>query len=127
MVNIRERDLAAFAEEAGLPVITDNCPACFNAPTERERIKDLLATQEHKVPQLFNSLAAAMRPLMALTDANDRGIAGEKKKPSQQPNHASHEDASHNSQKQNSTAATNGNHTEKQNGNHSTNGVKSNE
>lgn len=80
MVHIRERDLAAFAEQAGFPVITDNCPACFNAPTERERIKDLLATQEHKVPQLFSSLLAAMKPLMALSEADDRGIAGASKK-----------------------------------------------
>lgn len=28
-----------------LPVIAENCPACFDIPKERHRIKQLLATQ----------------------------------------------------------------------------------
>ena len=37
---------AAFAEGASLPIVAENCPACFDAPKERYRVKCLLATQE---------------------------------------------------------------------------------
>ena len=52
----RERDLAEFATECHLPIIWDNCPACFRAPTERHRIKQLLASQEFVFPELFSRL-----------------------------------------------------------------------
>ena len=32
LVYVRERDLNSFAKEVSLPVITENCPACFAAP-----------------------------------------------------------------------------------------------
>lgn len=35
LIYVRERQLREFAETAKLPVITDNCPACFAQPTER--------------------------------------------------------------------------------------------
>jgi tRNA 2-thiocytidine biosynthesis protein TtcA len=63
-VYVRERQTAAYAASAGLPAIRDNCPACFRAPTERARIKTLLAAEERLHPRLFASLLAAMRPLM---------------------------------------------------------------
>ena len=49
---------------AGLPVIPENCPACFEGPKERYRIKTLLAQQEHLFPGLVGNLLRAMRPLM---------------------------------------------------------------
>ena len=33
LVYVREKDLRSFAETQGLPVIAENCPACFDAPT----------------------------------------------------------------------------------------------
>ena len=72
-----------------LPVIAENCPACFEAPKvsnfafvaflfvfmfnfccisffqERHRTKQLLAAQEILFPGLYHSLLTAMKPLMA--------------------------------------------------------------
>ena len=44
-VYVRERQLREFAEAEGLPVIPENCPACFESPKERHRTKQLLAQQ----------------------------------------------------------------------------------
>eukprot|EP00126_Sphaerothecum_destruens_P004805 Sdes_comp18388_c0_seq1m8211 len=62
-VYVRERDIRAFAEKKRLPVIEENCPACFEAPKERYRMKQLLAAQELLFPNLYYSLQSAMAPL----------------------------------------------------------------
>jgi len=64
-VYVREADLRHFAEKNRLPVIAENCPACFEAPKERHRTKQLLAAQEVIFPQVYSSMMAAMKPLMA--------------------------------------------------------------
>ena len=66
-VYVRERLLRDFSIEHGLPVIAENCPACFEAPKERARVKQLLAAQEHLFPNVYVSMCAAMKPLMAKT------------------------------------------------------------
>jgi len=38
-VNIREKHTKLYARLHNLPVITENCPACFEEPKERARIK----------------------------------------------------------------------------------------
>ena len=63
-VRVRERMLADFATQNHLPVIKDNCPACFAKPTQREHFKQLLAAEEQLNPQLFRSLSASLAPLM---------------------------------------------------------------
>lgn len=63
LVYVRERQTRSYAEQAALPVIAENCPACFNMPTQREHMKTLLATEEKNNPQLFKSLLSTMRPL----------------------------------------------------------------
>lgn len=63
-VHVRERQTRAFAEHAGLPIIAENCPACFAKPTERARMKEVLAMQETIQPHLFQNLLRTMRPLM---------------------------------------------------------------
>lgn len=65
LVYVRERALREYAKIAALPVIFENCPACFEAPKERQRVKVMLAAQEHIHPNLFSSLMKCMRPLMA--------------------------------------------------------------
>ncbi|XP_055926526.1 uncharacterized protein LOC129958245 isoform X2 [Argiope bruennichi] len=65
-VFVREKDLRTFAEQKKLPVIPENCPACFEAPKERHRVKQLLAAQEIQFPNLYLSLRTAMHPLMAI-------------------------------------------------------------
>ncbi len=72
LVYCRERQTRAFAEAEGLPVIPENCPACFRHPTERQRMKELLVAQEQHDPRLFRHLQGALLPLMAkgLDDAD---------------------------------------------------------
>jgi tRNA 2-thiocytidine biosynthesis protein TtcA len=63
-VYVRERQTRDFAERGGLPVIFENCPACFSMPMQRFQMKGLLADQEKQHPKLFASLLTALRPLM---------------------------------------------------------------
>ncbi|MGB5223911.1 MAG: ATP-binding protein [Arenicellales bacterium] len=63
-VYVRERQLEKFAQQSELPVIADNCPACFSRPTQRQHMKLLLAQEEKATPQLFANMLHAMRPLM---------------------------------------------------------------
>merc|ERR1712029_580790 len=65
-VYVRERALRDFAEEKKLPVIPENCPACFENPKERQRVKQLLAHRELLFPRLYQSLRTAMRPAMSV-------------------------------------------------------------
>jgi len=66
LVKVREKVMAQFAKENQLPVIADNCPACFSAPKERHRIKLMLSQQEFEHPDLFWSLQRCMAPLMSI-------------------------------------------------------------
>ena len=68
LVYVRERQLARFAQDAGLPVIADNCPACFRMPTQRQHMKMLLADEEKQTPTLFANMLHAMRPLMGMME-----------------------------------------------------------
>ncbi len=64
LVYVRERQTQDFAHANKLPVIAESCPACFQAPTQRQHMKSLLSTEEQANPQLFKSLLSTMRPLM---------------------------------------------------------------
>ncbi|OUD12379.1 ATP-binding protein [Thioflexithrix psekupsensis] len=64
LVYVRERQTAEFAKAAQLPVVPDNCPACFTKPTGRAQMKTLLAQQERLYPHLFRNLLHTLRPLM---------------------------------------------------------------
>jgi len=64
LVYVRETEVEKFAEENGLPIVTENCPACFEAPKERYRVKCLLATQEALFPDMFQTLLKTIVPLM---------------------------------------------------------------
>ena len=61
----RERQTRDYSIRAGLPVIHDNCPACFAVPTQRQAMKQMLEEQEKQNPRLFASLLTAMKPLMS--------------------------------------------------------------
>jgi tRNA 2-thiocytidine biosynthesis protein TtcA len=63
-VYVRERQTSAFAKAAGLPVIMENCPACFGKPTERMHMKTVLAGLEKDNPKVFPSLQTALKPLL---------------------------------------------------------------
>lgn len=64
LVYVRERQTAEFAKVAGLPVIPDSCPACFQMPTQRQHMKELLAIEEASNKLLFKSLLTTLKPLM---------------------------------------------------------------
>jgi len=64
LVYARETQTAAYAAAAGFPIIPDSCPACFQAPSQRAYMKNLLAHEANSQPQLFANLLNAMRPLM---------------------------------------------------------------
>ncbi len=66
LVYARERQTRDFAANAKLPVIFENCPACFSMPMQRYQMKALLAEQEKLHSKLFASLLTTMKPLMAL-------------------------------------------------------------
>lgn len=70
LVYVRERQTRDFADSAGLPVIYDSCPACFSMPTQRQHMKELLATEEKLNPTLFKSLLSTLKPLMQIDEAN---------------------------------------------------------
>ncbi len=70
LVFARERQLMDFAITAKLPVIADNCPACFAQPTQRVQMKNLLATQESDYPHTFKTLISTLKPLMRGEDLN---------------------------------------------------------
>ena len=70
MVYVRERQTTEFAKEFLLPVIPDSCPACFDMPTQREHMKQLLAEQEKLNTGLFKSLKTALSPLYSVNDAS---------------------------------------------------------
>lgn len=63
-VFVREKDNKHYANLSNLPVITENCPACFEEPKERARVKALLKAQERLYPNLFGNLLSAIKPLM---------------------------------------------------------------
>ena len=64
LVYAREKAIAEFAKAQELPVIVENCPACFSKPTQREHMKQLLAAEEKQSQHIFGSLLSAMKPLM---------------------------------------------------------------
>lgn len=68
LVYVRERQTRDFAQAANLPIIGDNCPACFRMPSQRQHMKSLLATEEADNQQLFKSILSTIRPLMADND-----------------------------------------------------------
>ena len=62
---VREQQTRQFAVDAKLPIINENCPACFEQPKERARVKQLLLQEETMVPALYFNLRRALLPLMA--------------------------------------------------------------
>ena len=60
----RESLMKDFARSASLPIINENCPACFEEPKERARLKKLLAKEETLYPNFYDNIKRAMLPLM---------------------------------------------------------------
>ena len=69
LIYVREHQTRNYAKYGNLPVIIENCPACFEKPTQREHMKQLLATEEKQNDNLFGSLLTAMKPLISKKNA----------------------------------------------------------
>jgi tRNA 2-thiocytidine biosynthesis protein TtcA len=69
LIYVREQQTRAYAQAESLPIIIENCPACFDMPTQRQHMKQLLAAEESKNKDLFGSLLTAMTPLIAKNTA----------------------------------------------------------
>ena len=65
LVYCREPDTASFAQQAALPVIAENCPACFSMPTQRQHMKELLRAEEKHNPDIYSSILTAIGPLIS--------------------------------------------------------------
>eukprot|EP01035_Chromulina_nebulosa_P025660 gene25660-33507_t len=63
-IYIREQQTKEFSMSCKLPIINENCPACFEQPKERARVKKVLAQEESMIPALFFNLRKALVPLM---------------------------------------------------------------
>jgi tRNA 2-thiocytidine biosynthesis protein TtcA len=77
LIYTREQDTQNFATNANLPIIPSKCPECsphFRVPTQRRHIKQLLSEEEKKNPHLFQSILAAVKPL--IHSYNKLGHAG---------------------------------------------------
>mmetsp|Transcript_16178 Transcript_16178/g.24424 ORF Transcript_16178/g.24424 Transcript_16178/m.24424 type:complete len:1204 (-) Transcript_16178:222-3833(-) len=64
MVYCRESLMTEFAKAAHLPVINENCPACFEEPKERARVKKLLSREETLYPNFYDNIRRSLLPLM---------------------------------------------------------------
>jgi tRNA(Ile)-lysidine synthase TilS/MesJ len=64
LVYCRESLMTDFAKKTNLPVINENCPACFEEPKERARIKKMLSREETLYPNVYDNIRRALMPLM---------------------------------------------------------------
>lgn len=64
LIYTRESMTRDFSLSSNLPIINENCPACFEQPKERHRVKKLLAQEEAMIPALFANIRKALIPFM---------------------------------------------------------------
>jgi len=64
LVYCRESLMTEFAKSANFPVINENCPACFEEPKERARMKKLLSREETLYPNLYDHIRRALIPIL---------------------------------------------------------------
>jgi selenocysteine lyase/cysteine desulfurase/tRNA(Ile)-lysidine synthase TilS/MesJ len=64
MVYCRESLMTEFVKASNLPVINENCPACFEEPKERARVKKLLTREETLFPNFYDNIRRSLIPLM---------------------------------------------------------------
>jgi len=63
-VYARESLMTDFARQANLPVINENCPACFEEPKERARVKKMLSREETLYPNFYDNIKRSLVPLL---------------------------------------------------------------
>lgn len=55
LIYCRESIMTDFAKASNLPVINENCPACFEEPKERARMKKMLSREETLYPNMYDN------------------------------------------------------------------------
>ncbi|HEC28054.1 MAG TPA: tRNA 2-thiocytidine biosynthesis protein TtcA [Gammaproteobacteria bacterium] len=70
LVYTREQQTGEFAQKNALPVIVENCPACFSMPTQRQHMKELLKEEEKHNSGLYGSILTSIKPLMSINTAD---------------------------------------------------------
>lgn len=64
LVYCRESLMTEFSKAENLPVINENCPACFEEPKERARVKKMLSREESLYPNFYDNIRRSLIPLM---------------------------------------------------------------
>lgn len=64
LLYVRERQTAAYAREANLPVIVESCPSCVIKPRQRQHLKAWLAEEEKHNKNLYKNLLTTIKPLL---------------------------------------------------------------
>lgn len=87
LVYCHESLMTEFAKTKNLPVINENCPACFEEPKERARVKKLLSREETLYPNFYDNIRRSLIPLMhddmsgILRSYTEEVVARSRKKP----------------------------------------------
>ena len=76
LIYCRERQIASFAKNAGLPVVADNCPSCDSGARQRVQMKHLLAGLETQHKHLFASLRTALAPMISDQPGDSESVPG---------------------------------------------------
>lgn len=61
---VRESMLTEFAKSSNFEIVNENCPACFEEPKERARMKKMLSKEEALYPSFYDNIKRAILPLM---------------------------------------------------------------
>ena len=62
--SVLSSDLFLLPRSFIISVINENCPACFEEPKERARVKKLLSREETLYPNLYDHIRRALIPIM---------------------------------------------------------------
>jgi tRNA(Ile)-lysidine synthase TilS/MesJ/selenocysteine lyase/cysteine desulfurase len=92
LIYARESLMTEFAKAKNLPVINENCPACFEEPKERARIKKMLSREETLYPNFYDNIRRSLIPLMhddmaaILRSYTEEAVSRSRKIPYKRPN-----------------------------------------
>jgi tRNA(Ile)-lysidine synthase TilS/MesJ len=110
----RESLMTEFAKKVGLPIINENCPACFEEPKERARMKKLLSKEETLYPSFYDNIKRAMLPLMhddataIMRSYTEEAIAKSRKGIKRKPSDFKKKETENNGSKENGITAKGG-------------------
>ena len=107
---VRESMLTEFAKSANFEIVNENCPACFEEPKERARMKKLLSKEEALYPSFYDNIKRAMLPLMhddataIMRSYTEEALAKSRKGVKKKPFYSKNKSSGIHNGKQNTTA-----------------------